>query len=84
MLLTAQEAGRVGASDQAHLALAEKEKRVILTRDADFLRVHATGEKNHGIVFVPHHAQIGSILRGLMVLFDVLTAEDMIGHVEFL
>ena len=83
-VLTAQEAGMLGASDQDHLALAVKEKRVLLTRDADFLRMHATGERNHGIVFVPHNVQVGSILRGLMVLFDVLTAEDMIGHVEFL
>ena len=83
-MLTAQEADMLGASDQGHLALAVKEKRVLLTRDADFLRMHAAGERNHGIVFATHTAQVGSILRGLMVLFDVLTAEDMIGHVEFL
>ena len=72
------------ASDQDHLALAVKEQRVILTRDADFLRMHGIGEKNYGIIFASHNVQVGSILRGLMVLFDVLTAEDMIGHVEFL
>ncbi len=73
-----------GASDHDHFALAVKKQRVILTRDADFLRMYVTGEKNYGIVFAPHNVQAGSILRGLMVLFDVLTAEDMIGHVEFL
>ncbi len=83
-VLTVQEAGMLGASDQDHLALAIKEHRVILTRDADFLRMHADGQRNYGIVFVPHNIQVGTMLRRLMVLFDVLSAEDMINHIEFL
>jgi hypothetical protein len=37
-----------------------------------------------GIVYAPQGAAIGDMIRGLMVIQQVLKAEDMIGHVEFL
>ena len=36
-VLTAQRAMMLGASDDAHLAFAQRENRVLFTQDADFL-----------------------------------------------
>ena len=83
-VLTTQEAGMLGAFDCDHLKLAAAQQRVILTCDADFLRMHAAGEPHHGIVFLPSSSPIGGTIRDLLVLGDILTPEDMVGHVEFL
>jgi predicted nuclease of predicted toxin-antitoxin system len=49
-VLTVQEAGLSGASDEAHLALAVAEKRVIFTQDEDFLTLAAQGAAHAGVV----------------------------------
>ncbi len=41
--LSAQNAGMLGASDEQHLALARGQQRVVVTQDADFLRLHEQG-----------------------------------------
>jgi hypothetical protein len=83
-VLTLQEAGMLGAEDEAHLALATQQGRVIFTQDADFLRLHATGIEHAGIVYVPQHTPVGYILRGLMLIYEVLEPEDMKNRLEFL
>ena len=83
-VLTAQEAGFHPADDDSHLALAAQRGRVIFTQDADFLRLHAASILHHGIVYVPQHTPVGHIVRGLMLIYDVLSPEDMVNHVEFL
>ena len=81
---TVSEAGMLGASDQEHLALARKEGRVIFTQDDDFLRLHAAGAEHAGIVYAPQPTSIGEIIYGLMLIYQVLDAEDMKGQVEYL
>ena len=83
-VLTAQEAGMLEADDKDHLALATEEGRVIFTQDADFLRLHAEGVRHAGIVYVRQQTPIGYIIRGLMLIYQVLEPEDMQNHVEFL
>jgi predicted nuclease of predicted toxin-antitoxin system len=83
-VLTAPEAGMLGAEDGAHLALATKQGRVIFTQDADFLRLHAAGSDHTGVVYVRQQTPVGYILRGLMLIYEVLEAEDMKNRVEFL
>ncbi len=83
-VLTLQEAGMLGAEDEAHLVLATQQGRVIFTQDADFLRLHATGIEHAGIVYVPQHTPVGYILRGLMLIYEVLEPEDMKNRLEFL
>jgi hypothetical protein len=83
-VLTAQEAGLRGATDEEHLAYASREARVIFTQDADFLRLHAAGRSHRGIVYAPQRLPIGAIVRGLMLIYDVLSPEDMLDQVEFL
>ena len=83
-VMTAQEAGLHPAADEKHLAFALQEGRVIFTQDADFLRLHAAGVPHGGIVYVHQQTPVGHIVRGLMLIHDLLVAEDMTNHVEFL
>ncbi len=82
--LTVQAAGTLGADDERQLEYASQEGRVIVTQDADFLRLHSTGHQHRGIVYVPQRTSIGDIIRGLMLIHDVLDPEEIKGHVEFL
>jgi hypothetical protein len=74
----------LGASDVAHMALALQEGRVIFTQDDDFLKLHDQGAAHAGIVYARQQTAIGWIVRGLMLVARVLSAEEMKGHVEFL
>lgn len=53
-------------------------------RDADFLRLHASGTPHQGIVYAHQQTPASHILRSLMLLHDVLSPDDMVRHVEFL
>ena len=83
-VLTAVEANMLGASDQEQIKRALDEGRVIFTQDDDFLRLHAAGIEHAGIVYAPQQTSIGEIVRKLMLIYQVLDAEDMRGHVEYL
>lgn len=83
-VLTVAEAGLLGAADEEHLARALVEERVIFTQDDDFLRLHAAGAEHAGIVYAPQQTPVGAIIRGLMLIYQVLEADDMKGRVEFL
>jgi len=83
-VVTTQEAGLHPASDEQHLVFALQEGRVIFTQDADFLRLHAAGVPHGGIVYVRQQTPVSQMLRGLMLIHDVLAPEDMANHVEFL
>lgn len=78
------EAALVGADDNAQLAHARLEGRVLFTHDADFLRLHSKGVAHAGIVFGSQEMAAGDVIRGLMLIVQVLDSDDMIGHVEFL
>ena len=81
---TAQQAGLRGAADEQHVTQAVAEGRVIFTQDADFLRLAARGVSHRGIVYAPQQTPIGSVVRGLMLIHDVMTPDEMIDHVEYL
>ena len=83
-VLTAQEAGMLEADDADHMALAIDQGRVVFTQDADFLRLQAEGMDHAGIVYVHQQTPIGYIVRGLMLIYQVLGPKDMRNHVEFL
>lgn len=83
-VLTVGEAGMLGAKDEAHLQLAIRLERVIFTQDSDFLRFHALGVPHRGIVYAPQGTPIGKIIRGLLLVHEVLTPTDMENHVEYL
>jgi uncharacterized protein with PIN domain len=83
-VLTTQEAGMLGASDEAHLAMATGQHRIIFTQDDDFLRLHTQQIKHAGIVYVHQRTSIGYIVRGLMLIYQVLTPDEMKNRLEFL
>jgi hypothetical protein len=71
-------------TDAALLAFAATEGRVLITADADHLRLHAAGVPHAGILFAPPDAIIGLLIGGAMLIAEVLTAEEMSNRVEFL
>jgi predicted nuclease of predicted toxin-antitoxin system len=83
-VLTAQEAAMVTASDEEHLAFALSQGRVIFTQDADFLRLHVAGSNHAGIAYVHQQTPVGDMIRGLMLIVEVLEPGDMLDHVEYL
>ncbi|MFZ1506802.1 MAG: DUF5615 family PIN-like protein [Anaerolineae bacterium] len=83
-VLTVPEADMRGATDEDHLTLARKQRRVVFTQDADFLRLAAAGYNHAGIVYAPQRTAIGEIVRGLVLIHQVLEAEEMVGRVEYL
>ena len=83
-VLTVSEAGLLGASDEEHLRKAGAEGRIISTQDIDFLRLAAAGIEHTGIVHTSQVTTAGGIIRGLMLIYQVLEAEEMEGHIEYL
>jgi len=83
-VLTAREANMLGASDQDHLNLANEQNRVILTQDADFLRLHQAGASHSGIIYVPQQTPVGYIVRKLMTVHDLINPGEMKNRVEFI
>lgn len=83
-VLTVPEANMMGATDVAHLELAARQQRVILTQDEDFLRLHAQGMPHSGIVYASQRTSVGEIIRGVMLIYHLLAPADMRNHIEFL
>ena len=83
-VLTVPESGTLGASDAEQLQRASDEERVIFTQDDDFLRLAAAGTDHAGIVCATQERAVGQIIRGLMVIHDVLEADELVGCVEYL
>ena len=89
-VLTAQEASRIGTSDEAQLAFATAEQRTIFTFNArDFVQLHGEwvekGQEHSGIVVSDQlQLQVGVVLRRLLKLLDGRSAEDMRNWLEFL
>ena len=71
--------------DAAQLAYALKEGRVIVTHDADFLRMDARGIEHAGIAYCHKSARsVGEIIRTLMLICEVIEPEELKGRVEYL
>ena len=82
---TTVEAGLLSRSDQVHLDYARTSQRVLVTHDADFLRLAGQGSHHSGIVYCHKTAHsVGEMIRRLIFLYEVLTAGEIQGRVEFL
>ena len=82
---TTIDAGLRTASAVAQLEFAKVHNRVIVTDDADFLRRAAVGTDHPGIV-VCHRQQrtVREIIRGLILIYEILTPSEIVGRTEFL
>lgn len=82
---TARESGLRGVPDEAQLAFALREGRVLVTQDSDFLRLHQQGVRHAGLCYYPAGAiSTGKLIRSLVLVHAVLSPEQMQGCVEFL
>lgn len=82
---TTLEAGLTSADDESQLAFALRERRVLVTRDADFIRLHQRGVQHAGVAyFDPGVRTVGQLIAQLVLIEEVLTPEEMEGQVEFL
>lgn len=84
-VLTAQEAGLRGASDQEHLAFATANERVLVTYDTDFLVIDASGQEHTGIAWC-HSTKysLGALILALVYVHSIITPEEMRNHIEYL
>ena len=73
------------ASDAAQLQFARSERRILVTHDADFLRLAAQSDDHVGITYCRQNQRtIGEIVRTLILIYELLTPEEMIGRIEYL
>jgi predicted nuclease of predicted toxin-antitoxin system len=78
-------AGLHAASDSLQLDHARAEGRVLVTHDADFLRMSASGANHAGVVYGHRDSlSTGEIIRMLLLIYEVMSLEEMSGRVEFL
>lgn len=81
---TTTDAGLLSAPDEEHLEHARRETRVIVRRDADFLRLAGQSQNHPGIVYcAPGQQTIGQIVRHLCLMSDCLDSKDTAGAVEY-
>ena len=78
------EAGLRGQTDAAQLEYVRRERRVLVTGDADFLRFAERGVEHPGVVFWTADSSIGEAVRQLILIYELLTPEEMASHVEFI
>ena len=82
---TTVEAGLRTLNDEAQMEYIRHEQRVFVTSDAGFLARSAEGQPHYGIVYYPPNTRsIGQVVTYLMLMYEILTPEEMIGRVEYL
>jgi predicted nuclease of predicted toxin-antitoxin system len=82
---TTVDAGLRTRDDPVHLDFIRREGRVVVTHDADFLRYASQSSDHPGIAYCQMGTHsIGEIIRSLILIYEILTPEEMAGHVEYL
>jgi len=83
---SAKEANNLGISDEKQLEFAIKQKAVLVTNDADFLRMVKKRNLAHfGIIYFDQDKYgIGEIIRKIEELTTILEPEDFTNRIEFL
>lgn len=82
---TTLETGLRTQSDAAQLAFIRQQGRVLVTHDTDFLRLASRSREHPCVVYCTKTAHsIGDILRALILIYEVLSPEEMAGRVEYL
>ena len=82
---TTQDANLLGADDAAQLRFCLRQRRVLVTQDMGFVRLHREGAEHAGVACCALGTRtIGEMVRSLALLHGLLTAEEMVGEVEYL
>ena len=84
--ISAKDAGNLGISDEKQLEFATKQKAVLVTNDADFLRIVSNRNPDHwGIVYFEQDRYvIGDVIRKIEELVIILDQNDFKNRIEFL
>ena len=81
----AREGGREGVDDRTQPAFANSTGSVLMTHDADYLRLHREGVPHAGIAYCRQGTlSAGQIIRGLTLIHDVLIEVEMVNRIEYL
>lgn len=84
-ITTTPEQGLLGVTDEDQLAFAAQERRVLVTHDDDLLILHRLEFPHAGIAFChPTKYSIGGLIYSVLLIWEVLEPEDMVGRIEFL
>lgn len=82
---TSQEKGLLSSADTDQLQWASTEGRVLFAHDVDFLKMHAKGVGHAGLVYAKQaRYSRGEIIKGLSLLCEVMTIEEMTDRLEYL
>jgi predicted nuclease of predicted toxin-antitoxin system len=82
---TSREASLIGASDDKQLAYAWREGRVLVTHDTDFLAIASQVEQHAGIAYARKGSRsVRQVIEQLELIHDVMSIEEMQGHIEYL
>lgn len=82
---TTPEAGLLSATDQEQVAYGLAQSRVLVTHDRDFLRLHAAGVPQAGLVYCDKDTKsIGEMIQALVLIWEVLELDEMRNRIEFL
>jgi predicted nuclease of predicted toxin-antitoxin system len=82
---TTSEQSLISVSDKIQLEFAISQNRVIFTQDTDFLRMNQADSNHYGIVYsYQGNKSIGEIIKGLILIWELLEPSDMLGKVEFI
>ncbi len=82
-VLSCVDNGQSEADDGELFAYANENQRVMVTHDSDFLILHGEGVEHAGIVYFNRPMSIGEMIRSLLLIYEVMEAEEMFNHVEF-
>lgn len=84
-LTTTPEVRLLRASDEEQLRFAVSQGRVMVTHDADFLRMDTAGAVHTGIVYLrADKHSLGEMIRLLVLAWELLESDEMRGHIEYL
>ena len=82
---TTVEAGLRSATDEAHLAYARSQGRVMVTCGRDFLVLASRGQAHAGIIYYAYgRYPVEEVIRRLVRLWEQHSDEDLLNRVEFL
>lgn len=84
VVVTVRELGLLGDSDQNHLARAKSTGYVVCTYDDDFLRLASEGTEHAGTMYANGEKTLSDWVKGLELICGVLTAEEMLNHIEYI
>ncbi|MEO8434411.1 MAG: DUF5615 family PIN-like protein [Pyrinomonadaceae bacterium] len=83
-VITTNEAGLRTKDDEAHFRFARSEGRVLVTRDQDFLGLADNIADHSGVAFYNANQSLREIIEALILVYEVMLPEEMVGQIEYL